>query len=404
MKKRLLFANYAMVCGGVEKSLLAVLALLPPKKYEVTLFLKDIKGALLDQVPSWVKIVEIPFAKMDRYELEHGRVSTLKYSLAHFHWLHAFGMLWLRMKWVLGGRRQNFDDMSYRAMAKRIDRNKLPQGFDHAFTYGGGMLLGNMVAECIDAKSKAIWCHNENEVGNILSGKLYGLYAKFDHRFATGDMSRKLGFEMIPYCLDPEMFRRMASDGRGFTDDFNGIRILTVGRLGHQKGIDEAIKIAARLKTDGLNFRWYVVGDGEDRAKLEAQIKELDVEDCFTLLGLHVNPYPFFAQCDIYAQPSRWEAYCITVAEARAFAKPIVCTDFVGAREQLVDGETGSIVALNDWDGFYRSLKQLIKDESLRDKFSANLHSAADDELTEVKKCWASVLNDNQLADIHKAV
>lgn len=383
-----------MVCGGVEKSLLAVLSFLSPDQYDVTLLLKDVKGALLDQVPKWVKVVEIPFAPMDRYELDHGRVPTLKYALAHFHWLHAFRMLALRVKWVLGGMRQIYDNMVYAAMAGRIDRRRMPQGFDYAFAYCGGMLMGNVIADCVDAKRKAIWCHNENEIGNILSGRLDGLYAKFDHRFASRDLAEKIGFEMMPLCIDPEVFRKMAKEGNGFVDGYLGVKILTVGRLGHQKGIDEAIKIAARLKKDGLDFRWYVVGDGEDRVKLENLISEYGVEDCFKLLGLKVNPYPFFAQCDIYAQPSRWEAYCITVAEARAFFKPIVCTDFVGAREQLKDGKTGLIIPLNDWDRFSKELVRLITNEGLRNILSKNLRELGPDALMNFENAWLKVLVD----------
>ena len=76
--------------------------------------------------------------------------------------------------------------------------------------------------------------------------------------------------------------------------------------------------------------------------------------------------------CDIYFQPSRHEGYGIAVAEARAFAKPIVVTDFAGAREQLIDGETG-IISKCEVEALYHSLKHLLNNPELMKYLSQNL-------------------------------
>ncbi len=372
-KKSVLFVSHTLVCGGVERTLLSVLSLIPKDKFDITLLLTEKTGVLLQEVPADVKVLEVPFASLDRYELNHGRAPTLKFCLTHFHWIHAIQMLWMRFVWVLGGRKANYDLRVIRSMMKRVDVRRMPTQADFAFAYAGGLLVGSIVHDLIHAPVTAIWCHNENEIGLMKSNVYAALHAHFTHRFATGQMADRLNevlkaphYETLPYYVDPDLYRRMAEADSGFTDSYKGLRILTVGRLSNQKGIDEAIRMACRLKSEGLEFRWYVVGEGEDHEQLQKQIDDLDIGDSFVLLGQKLNPYPFFSQCNIYAQPSRWEAFCLTVAEAKAFCKPILATDFVGAREQLRDGETGLIVPLGDYGAFYQSLVQLLHDAKLR--------------------------------------
>ena len=60
-----------------------------------------------------------------------------------------------------------------------------------------------------------------------------------------------------------------------------------------------------------------------------------------------MNPYPYFANCDIYVQPSRHEGWGITLTEAKIFNKVVVTTNFAGAQEQIKDGVTGDIVKVD---------------------------------------------------------
>ena len=54
--------------------------------------------------------------------------------------------------------------------------------------------------------------------------------------------------------------------------------------------------------------------------------------------------------CDIYMQPSRHEGFCITLAEALCFQKPIVATNFTGAEEQLASRKNGIITKMSASD------------------------------------------------------
>lgn len=384
--------------------MLSVLNFLSPEQYDITLLLMDVQGDLLPLLPPHVKVVEVPFAPMDRYELQHGRVSTLKYALTHFHWLHAFRMLRLRLRWRLSGARDNFNVRVIRAMMRRVNVVKMPTSFDFAFAYVGGILIGSIVRDLITAPIKVIWCHNEQEIGLLKSGVWRDIHATYTHRFASRQLCERLNadrhpdwapFEIMPLCSDANLYHKMAHEGTGFTDDFAGPRILTVGRICHQKGIDIAIRVAAKLKSAGLRFRWYVVGSGEEYGKCAELIQGQGVSDCFVLLGQFLNPYPFFAQCDVYVQPSRWEAYCLTVAEARAFGKPIVATDFVGAREQLREGQTGLVVPIDDEESLFRQVARLLTDSDLRCSLGNNLRLECVNQVEMAQKAWNQLLHGN---------
>ena len=141
---------------------------------------------------------------------------------------------------------------------------------------------------------------------------------------------------------NPEMIMDMSHQPCTLPDR-NGLTLVTVGRLVPQKGYDIATKAASLLKSRGMQFRWYVVGDG-NRQPIEEDIERYGISDCFTLLGAKENPYPYMKVADIYVQTSRYEGYCLTLAEARMLNTPCVTTNFDVVYAQMIDGENGLVV------------------------------------------------------------
>ena len=143
-------------------------------------------------------------------------------------------------------------------------------------------------------------------------------------------------------------------------------RLLTVGRFTHQKGFDFAIETAAILKQKGIDFCWFFIGTGEKELEYRRQIDEYDLSDCVIILGRKDNPYPYMKKCDIYVQPSRHEAYAMTILEAKTLHKPIVCNRFAGAEEQVIHGVTGYIVSVGDIDDLAKTISCLLAKPELR--------------------------------------
>ena len=123
----------------------------------------------------------------------------------------------------------------------------------------------------------------------------------------------------------------------------------------------------------GLSVRWYLIGDGDLRKKLEALIREYQVEENVFLLGTQTNPYGYMRACDIYVQPSYTEGYSTTICEAGILGKAIVGTKPSGGiREQITDGEDGLIVDASV-EGLTEGIARLIEDEALRHRFAERI-------------------------------
>lgn len=106
--------------------------------------------------------------------------------------------------------------------------------------------------------------------------------------------------------------------------------------------------------------------------KIQAEIANRSLEDKFILLGEKSNPYPYIKGCDIYVQPSYYEGKSIAIDEAKAFAKPIVCTSFPTVYDQLKDGETAVLAEINA-QSIAQKIEVLLNDEALCDTLSENL-------------------------------
>ena len=154
--------------------------------------------------------------------------------------------------------------------------------------------------------------------------------------------------------------------------DKNYFSILTIGRLTKEKGPELAVKACKKLIDEGFDVKWYWVGDGNQANYIRNIINELGIEGSFYLLGNKNNPYIYIKKCDIYVQPSKYEAYCTTTNEARILNKPIVTTNVGGMKDQFVDKETALIVN-PDEDSIYNAIKILINDEEYRNKLVFSL-------------------------------
>lgn len=379
-KKKILVVMNSMVCGGVETSGLAFLSALPSERYDVTLLLVHKTGALLDQVPSWITVRELPLRPDDRREMLIGRRAALREALRRGKLLRVCRSLLRRAYCNICVREPLWRCVEFDVMLNRCFSDDAI--YDCAIAYADALQCVAIVSERVRAKMKLAWFHTEYPDEHIRQEYYQHYYQKFDRLYAVSEsLAAKFNarmpdlpkpLEFFPHVIAPADYAAKAVAGTGFVDGYQGLRILSVGRLAEQKGFDLAVAVHTRLIREGFNIRWYIVGGGHAEASLREAIRSESVEKSFVLLGQQINPYPFFAQCDIYVQPSRYEGYCLTVAEARAFAKPIVCTDFAGAREQIVDGETGLIVPC-EVDAIYQAVKRLLADSALRQAFSCNL-------------------------------
>lgn len=400
MKKKILLALNTLDCGGIEKSALSLLQGLNPVEYAITLTLSQKKGEFLPYVPSYVNIVVLDYPKEVILERQLGKRRLLRYYLTHLNFFQ-LGILLIRFvceKFMTSNRRNLCHVKRVLAKVK-----KPTESYDLALAYANLEQL-YYVSNFVPAKRKAVWFHIENPTGGVAGFRdLLPLFKRMDALFCVSrkleDSVRRILPEMngriffYPHIFNTKMMYDWAEECVcSWPGDGVRVRILSVGRVRPQKGFDIVPEIAARLKKDGFKISWCIIGDGALYSFVESRIENYDVRESVFLLGTKVNPYPYFKMCDIYVQPSRDEGYCLTVAEARAFHKPILATDFFGAREQLEDGRCGLIVKFGVND-IYNGLKRLLIQKDMRDEYVQKLMMQKIDNVEGVKMVESLLIN-----------
>lgn len=131
----------------------------------------------------------------------------------------------------------------------------------------------------------------------------------------------------------------------------DGPRILTVGTLKAQKNQALLLDAVARLATV-RPVQLAIVGEGEERAALEAHARQLGIADRVTLPGFAPNPACWYASADLFALSSDYEGFANVLVEALAHGLLVVSTDCPdGPAEVLAGGKFGRLVAPGDIDG-----------------------------------------------------
>lgn len=269
----------------------------------------------------------------------------------------------------------------YKSIDKDIE--KYPEKFDVVIDYMGyGLFNTYYAAYKVEGKAKISWIHFEPEEA-IPDFKVFeSVLKEFQHIMCVSAENKRQMIKMMPELanhfhlfyniLNVEELKKKAT-AENIVKENGEIVILSIGRLDLQKGFDIGINVVQHLYEKGYPVKWYIIGEGHQRTELEELInKKPGIRECIKLLGQKLNPYPYLEMCDIYFQPSRHEGYCIALAEARAFCKPIVASDFAGAKEQLINGETG-LISSCDEEELYRSLERLLEDKHLCVELSKNL-------------------------------
>lgn len=124
--------------------------------------------------------------------------------------------------------------------------------------------------------------------------------------------------------------------------------ILSVGRLTVQKDYATLLQAFARLRRD-REARLVILGEGDERTKLEQLCRDLDILPDVDLPGFQQNPFAWIAACDLFVMSSAWEGLPNALLQAMACGAPVVSTDCrTGPDEILEHGKWGRLVPVGD--------------------------------------------------------
>ena len=150
---------------------------------------------------------------------------------------------------------------------------------------------------------------------------------------------------------------------RASLDTPDGVPLLLVpARMHAVKGID--IMLRALAQTPGA-WLW-LAGDGPEMANYQTLAAQLGVMDRVRFLGWRHDRRALFEACDIVVLPSRYEPFGTVIAEAWAMRRPLVASLADGARQYVVDGESGLLCPIEDPAALAACLRRVIAEPDLR--------------------------------------
>lgn len=379
--KRILFVINTLGGAGAEKALLELLQRFPQEEYEIDLYVLLDQGELIRQIPPHIRILnrEVQavsvLSKEGKQQLNK---HVMKRLLVNGALLKNFGYLVKNTLQMVKNGKLLPDKLLWRVMSD--SGQKLEKSYDIAVAYleGGSTYY---VHDHVKADRKYAFLHVDYERAGYSRSLDQDCYLDFDRVFTVSDEVKQVFLTYYPECaastsvfhnlLNSSEIQRKSLLPGGFSDEYQGKRILTVGRLTAQKAYEVAIDAMKLLKEQGVTARWYVLGEGELRAKLQQKIRSLGLTEDFILLGAVENPYPYYKACDLYVHATRFEGKSIAVQEAQILGCPILVSDCSGNREQVTDGVDGELCSL-DAEALAGSIKRLLEDEETCRQYGIN--------------------------------
>ncbi|MEH7356984.1 glycosyltransferase, partial [Neobacillus drentensis] len=374
--------------------LINLLTILDKEKFEVDLLVFNLRGLFADMVPKGINIVEVPSPLKEYWYQIHLAIKEL-FKLGMFR------LIYYRLKWkVMELFKLNPSIISQRNYLSIKTYLLKLEGHYHAAIGFLDFAPTYFIIDKVKADIRIGWNHNDyRKLGPDISIE-QNYISKLDYIVTVSEECKVIleeahpenanKIKIIQNIIEPKLIIQMAENKNPFFNNFEGKRIVTIGRLVEQKGIDITILACKKLVESGFDIRWYIIGDGPERRKLEGLIAENGLKNNIFLLGEVKNPYPFVKNCDIYVQSSRYEAYGIAIAEAKVLQKPIVVTNLNVFSEQLINGKNGLIVNMSP-EGIYNGIKLLLTNSSLSQKFSKELAKEEIGNESELEKVYCMV-------------
>ena len=147
-------------------------------------------------------------------------------------------------------------------------------------------------------------------------------------------------------------------------------RVISVGSLYWIKNQEMMIRTISRLRKKGKRIRLTLLGEGEDRAKLEALVRELGVKDDVSMPGIQKDVERWLQESDLYISASKTEGLPLSILEAMACGLPVIATAAGGVKDIVRDGVCGRLVETDDESAFEQAILDLYENEALRQRAS----------------------------------
>lgn len=371
--KKILIVNQHFDIGGIKKTLLNLIDNLKDK-YSIDLLL--LKSPLTSINIQGINLLPSPFL------IDAFLSSKQELSKKHFYLLRLFVKAFFRLFSLFFGERTALL-FSLSFCKKRHYDCAISYTNDIFYKKGFTGGCNYYVSKKVVANIKIGWLHAEPSFLGLTKKSIEKTYNDFNYVVNVSNACKE-AFDK--YCANLNSCKSIyirnlfnindiveKSKEECEFDKIKSFKIVTVSRLeATAKRIDRINTIASRLKNDGFDFCWIVVGDGPCYLKCIEDSKKMNLENCVFYLRSRLNPYPYIRTADLFVLPSTSESFSLVINEAFILDIPVVCTNFPAARESVENNCTGYLTN-DDEMSLYEGIKNLINDKSELERMKKNI-------------------------------
>ena len=235
--------------------------------------------------------------------------------------------------------------------------------------YGFGMLAKNRenVAQAIGAKMAVSFRGFDLYLSPLKHQNCYDLLfsKKLSYHVLSNKMKSKLiesnvqksNIHVITPAIDVNLFHDESIKSKSQV-----VNIICISRLHWIKGLEYTLEAMCLLKKEGVNFKFTIIGDGEERERLMFATHQFGLSDCVEFTGKlpQIEVIEYLRQADIYVQYSIQEGFGNAVLEAQAMGLFCVVSDADGLRENVLHQITGYVVPKRQPILLAQSIKDVI--------------------------------------------
>ena len=171
--------------------------------------------------------------------------------------------------------------------------------------------------------------------------------------------------------------------------------VVFVGRLAPVKHVETLIRATAQIKEFLPSIRVAIVGDGEERSRLEELTHSLNLTDQIDFVGYQKNTWEWYNRSKLSVVTSEREGFPYTVIESLKCGVPVVTSNCGDVCDIVEDSVNGTVVSdYRDYDGFAEAIRKILTDPGRIANYSANaLRSVENLSSHSVKLTWEKMLS-----------
>ena len=344
--------------GGIQKSLVNLLKEIG-EDYIITLYVFNLEGQYLTEIPSSVAIMEAPKVFSLLTLSQKGTIGL--------------GVPYYILRFFLAGVTKLFN---YRLPLYLLFKvQKKLKGFDVAISFTQSHYYKEFMAGCnefvlqrIDSATKLTFLHCDYQQYGGATPYNHHIYMQFDRIAAVSESCRRKFLSVVPELNEKVVTVYNANDYEEIWNlaNNNTIRytkenfiIVTVARLSKEKGILPCVKLFYNLRCLGFKVEWHIVGGGPLYEEIREEIKKYHLEEVIYLYGMQKNPYRYMKNADVFFLPSHHEAAPMVFNDAKFLQIPILTTDTTSAKELVEDFHAGW-VCKGEESSLYQALLALV--------------------------------------------